>query len=91
MGMVKTTRVAEEFGVSGDTVREWATRGIIPFVRMTKRGARLYDLEEVRAVVAARKRGGGGAGCADGDGACAGVGSRRGGTFPRVSRLPARR
>lgn len=50
-GLVKASRVAEEFGVTSRTVRNWCDAGLIPVACKVGRTMR-FDLEEIRLVLA---------------------------------------
>jgi excisionase family DNA binding protein len=47
---VGLTEAARTLGVSEQTVRNWADRGVLPAFRHPTRNARMFDAEEVQAL-----------------------------------------
>lgn len=56
--LVKTSRVAEEFGVTSRTVRNWCDAGLIPVACKVGRTLR-FDLEEIQFLAGAGQKAGG--------------------------------
>jgi DNA-binding transcriptional MerR regulator len=47
MAYVSTSKALQTLGVSPDTLRRWADRGLIKMYRVTETGHRFYDVDDM--------------------------------------------